>query len=140
MHFCHYDGCSEAYDEWVGPSRIRTATLAASGEKTTVVAAASNFAGNWVGYWENSVGQKGKDTLVLEEEANGNLDGTWTGDVIVHGRRLDAKSIQLWAQTDTRSYRLTGTLLQDSLTLTYVAKRTDSGGSYEGKASFTKTN
>lgn len=132
MHFCRFDGYSSAYDEWVGPSRIQSATLANLDSERTAIA--SNLSGKWTGYWQNNLGEKGKDSLVLTEDANGNFEGMWTGDISVRGRRLDANTVQLWGQTATRSYRLTGTLSQSVLVLNYAAERTDSSGSYEGKS------
>jgi hypothetical protein len=138
MHFCHFDGYSSAYNEWVGPSRIKL--LSVSPVRETGETITSNFTGTWKGYWENNLGEKGNDSLILTEDINGNFEGIWTGNIPVRGRRLDANNVQLWAETSNRSYRLTCTLSADTMTLTYVAKRTDSTGSYEGKSVLTQVN
>ena len=132
LYLCHYEGWSAAYDEYVGPSRIKaaSATLTASMPTNN----ASNLAGMWKGTWENNCGQSGQDSLDLSEDANGNFEGLWSGEVKVQGRRLDANTAQLWANTPTRDYHLTAALSQGVVTLTYVAKRLDSSGTYEGKA------
>jgi hypothetical protein len=132
LRLCHYDGCSVAYDEYVGPSRIKAATVTTVA--STPTDSVSNLAGLWKGPWQNSCGQSGQDSLDLTEDANGNFEGLWTGEVKVQGRRLDASSAQLWAKTPTRDYHLTAALNQGVVTLSYVAKRLDASGSYEGKA------
>ena len=124
LHYCRFDGYSPAYDEWVGPSRMRRV-------------GPSNLSGNWTGYWQNSLNEKGKDSLVLNEDAEGNIKGVWSGEVNVAGKRVDASTAYLWAQTPGRSYRFTATVGQGALTLSYVAKRLDVGGSYEGKSTLT---
>ena len=45
----------------------------------------ASFAGRWTGYWENSLGERGDDSLDLSEDRDGNLSGVWTGDVQVAG-------------------------------------------------------
>ena len=35
----------------------------------------ASFAGRWTGYWENSLGEKGDDSLDLSEDRDGNLAG-----------------------------------------------------------------
>jgi len=132
LRLCHYDGCLTAYDEYIGPSRIKAATAAVT--TATPVDEASNLAGMWKGPWQNNCGQSGQDSLDLSEDANGNIEGLWTGEVKVQGRRLDANTVQLWAKTSTRDYHLTAALNQGVVTLSYVAKRLDSSGTYEGKA------
>jgi len=96
------------------------------------------FAGRWTGYWENSTGQRGDDTLELTEDADGHLTGTWTGNVLVSGRRTDDRTAELHGRTDTRSYRIVLTAHHDELILKYTARRLDSSGEYEGEAHFTR--
>jgi len=90
-----------------------------------------------VGIWENSTGQKGKDSLELTEDAEGNLSGTWSGDVKVSGKRIDAGNARLTGSTATRSYQFTATRENGTVSLKYVAKRLDSWGTYEGKSTLT---
>lgn len=132
LRLCHFDGWSTAYDEYVGPSRIKASTVALA--EVTPVDNGSNLVGTWKGPWSNSCGQSGNDSLDLTEDKNGNIEGLWTGEVKVQGRRLDANTAQLWAKTPTRDYQLTAKLNQGIVTLTYIAKRLDTSGTYEGKA------
>ncbi|MDR3615502.1 MAG: hypothetical protein P4L53_18225 [Candidatus Obscuribacterales bacterium] len=132
LRLCHYDRWSTAYDEYIGPSRIKAATM--STLASTPTDDASNLAGMWKGPWQNNCGQSGQDSLDLTEDANGNFEGLWTGEVKVQGRRLDANTAQLWAKTPTRDYQLTAILNHGVVTLSYVARRLDASGSYEGKA------
>jgi hypothetical protein len=96
----------------------------------------ASFAGRWTGYWENSLGEKGDDSLDLSEDRDGNLSGVWTGDVQVAGRRIDDTTAELRARTNTRSYRIFLTANRDGLTLKYVARRLDSPGEYSGESRF----
>jgi hypothetical protein len=96
----------------------------------------SPFAGKWNGSWVNSLGERGDDSLVLAEDASGNLSGLWSGDVPVTGRRTTASTAELRGRTSTRSYQITLTASGGTLTLRYVATRLNAPGSYEGQASF----
>jgi hypothetical protein len=127
MVLCRFDGYSPAYDEWVGPSRIKALSPAVNSSK---------WSGNWQGRWENSVGESGDDSLALAEDSNGNLTGTWSGNVPVSGKKVDANTAHLGAHTSNRSYDIALTLNQGTMTLKYVAKRLDSQGSYKGTATF----
>jgi hypothetical protein len=98
----------------------------------------ASFAGRWTGYWENSLGEKGDDSLELAEDQDGNLTGTWTGNVHVTGRRIDDTTAELHGRTDNRGYRISLKAHRDGLTLKYVARRLDSSGEYEGEARFTR--
>ncbi|MGA2184495.1 MAG: hypothetical protein ABSH47_15845 [Bryobacteraceae bacterium] len=96
------------------------------------------FAGKWTGYWENSLGERGDDSLNLDEDQDGNLSGMWTGNVRVSGRRIDDTTAELHGRTNTRAYRLFLTAHRDGLTLKYFARRLDSSGEYEGESRFTR--
>jgi hypothetical protein len=91
------------------------------------------FGGSWVGTFHNSAGQTGEDSLVLIEDAAGNLDGTWSGDVSLQGRRVDATTAELSGQTASRAYTVLARLERGVLTLRYRARRIDSGGAYDGR-------
>jgi hypothetical protein len=94
------------------------------------------FAGRWTGYFENSTGDKGDDSLTLEEDGDGNLHGMWSGNIPIEGRRTDERTAELHGRTDTRSYRIFLKAHGDELTLKYTARRLDSSGEYEGEAKF----
>ena len=100
---------------------------------------AAAFAGRWTGYWQNSSGNRGEDSLVLSEDQDGHLTGTWTGNVPVSGRRTDDRTAELHGRTDTRAYHIYLTIHRDELTLKYTARRLDSSGEYEGEATFTRS-
>src|SRR5688572_17343277 len=78
---------------------------------TTLVSAADtvSLAGKWTGNWTNSLGEKGKSTLDLSEDANGNLSGTWDG-VKVTGKRVNKNTIEMKGKNEKRSYQLTITV------------------------------
>jgi hypothetical protein len=128
MHLCRFDDRSVAYDEWVGPSRIRVARRKGD---------ASNMTGKWVGRWTNNLNEEGDDSMELQEDTNGNIKGTWSGDVNVSGKRIDANTAKLSGKTATRRYQFTVTVQKDVMTLKYVADRLDAEGSYEGKSRLT---
>jgi hypothetical protein len=96
------------------------------------------FAGRWTGVWENSLGERGDDSLELEEDSDGNLNGLWTGDVRVSGRRTDDTTAELHGRTNTRAYRIYLTAHRDGLTLKYFVRRLDSSGEYEGESRLTR--
>lgn len=118
LHWCSLDGRDPAYDEWFGPDRLRS------------------WAGTWEGTWENSVQERGKDTLELTEDAQGNLQGTWTGSVPLQGRRLNAQQASLEGRTARRAYQFEASLVDGVLTLKYTAQRLDGQGSYTGTSIF----
>ena len=99
----------------------------------------ATFAGRWTGYWQNSTGQRGEDSLELAEDQDGHLTGTWTGTVPVSGRRTDDRTAELHGRTDTRAYRIVVTAHRDELTLNYTARRLDSSGEYEGESRLTRS-
>ena len=92
------------------------------------------FAGKWAGTWSNSLGETGDDTLTLTEDEDGNLTGTWTGDVPVSGSRTNRNSFELKGKTKNRSYQITGAVKNGVLNLKYVVTRLNMDGSYDGKA------
>lgn len=96
------------------------------------------FAGNWTGQWQNNLGEQGPDSLVLTEDELGNLRGTWSGKIAVSGRKLTATTGELQGQTATRNYQGTITIQGNVLTFTYVARRLNAAGGYEGRSRFTR--
>jgi hypothetical protein len=96
------------------------------------------FAGRWTGTWENSGGERGDDSLALDEDRDGNLSGLWTGTVHVSGKRIDDSTAELHGRTDTRAYRIFLTAHRDELTLKYTARRLNSSGEYEGESRLTR--
>jgi len=99
----------------------------------------ASFAGRWSGFWQNSLGERGDDSLELKEDEDGNLHGMWSGNVRVSGRRIDDRTAELHGRTDTRAYRITLTAHRDEIVLKYVARRLDSSGEYEGESRFTRS-
>lgn len=100
---------------------------------------AKSFAGRWVGHWSNSLGERGDDSLVLREDADGNISGIWTNEVHVSGQRINRNTIELTGQTSARSYQITATIEGGVMTLKYIATRLDSDGSYQGRSTFTRS-
>jgi tetratricopeptide (TPR) repeat protein len=98
----------------------------------------SSVSGSWWGHWMNSLGEKGTESLVLEESGDGRISGTWSGKIRVSGRRVNATTIELRGQTPTRAYEITGTFQENALTFQYLARRLDTAGSYEGTSTFTR--
>jgi hypothetical protein len=98
--------------------------------------AGESFAGRWSGSYRNSTGQTARDSLVLTEGTNGELRGTWTGNIPVYGRRLNSSSAQLNGRTSTRAYQMTVTVSGNAMVMNYTATRLDSAGSYTGTARF----
>ncbi len=96
----------------------------------------SAFAGKWNGYFENSTGQKGEDSIVLEENRDGDIHGMWSGNVRVEGRQTDERAAELHGRTDTREYRIYLKIHDDELSMKYTARRLDTSGEYEGEAKF----
>lgn len=119
LHLCRFDGYTPAYDEWVGPSRLMAVST-------------SNLSGKWAGEWVNSLGEQGSDSLILGEDAHGTLKGIWSGDVKVSGARTGEDTAQMLGKTSNRSYQFSLSVHNGVLTMKYVAKRLDAGGSYEG--------
>ena len=118
-----------------GAAALLVACLSAG---TAFAQRSASLAGKWTGHYENSVGERGEDTLELTEDQNGNLSGTWSGNIQVSGRRTDDTTAELHGRTDTRTYRLVLTARRDGLTLKYFARRLDSRGEYEGESRFTR--
>jgi hypothetical protein len=92
----------------------------------------------WTGFWMNSVGEKQKDSLQLDEKADGTISGTWSGSIRVSGRRVNASTLEFSGRTATRDYQVTATLQGGTLTLNYVARRLDAAGSYNGTSTLTR--
>lgn len=97
-----------------------------------------SFSGMWTGDWTNSVGEKQKDSLMLVEQPDGTLTGTWSGNIPVSGRRVSATTLAISGRTATREYQVTATLEGGALTMNYVARRLDAPGSYRGTSTLTR--
>ena len=97
-----------------------------------------SVSGMWTGFWMNSVGEKQKDSLQLEEKADGTISGLWSGSIRVSGRRIDASTLAFSGSTATRDYQVTATLQNGVLTLNYVTRRLDAAGSYNGTSTLTR--
>jgi hypothetical protein len=97
-----------------------------------------SVSGMWTGFWMNSVGEKQKDSLQLEEKTDGTISGTWSGSIRISGRRINATTLEFSGRTATRDYQVTVTLQGAVMTLDYVAKRLDAAGSYNGKSTLTR--
>lgn len=93
-----------------------------------------SFAGVWTGHWSNSLGESGEDSLLLTEDPDGYVHGTWSGEVAVSGRQVRGSAIELRGETRSRSYLVTATVKGRKMSLTYVVTRLDGGGSYSGTA------
>lgn len=107
LHLCRYDGYGPEYDEWFGPRRIRPALV-----------------GSWSGAWQNEVGQKGRDTLVLSPGKKPDfLTGTWSGNLPVSVERLGNELLLLEAKARDRSYLAAGRLEGQRLFLNYAVRK-----------------
>ena len=104
----------------------------------TAFAQGGGFAGKWTGEWSNSLGEYGNDSLVLSEDANGNLRGLWSDDVPVSGQITGSNTASLVGQTATRAYDIWARVDGDRMTLQYTATRLDAAGSYSGESRFTR--
>jgi hypothetical protein len=71
----------------------------------------------------NNLNEKGEDSLVLTEDAEGNIKGTWSGSVNVNGKRINANTAQLSGQTADRAYKITAMVRQGVVTLKYLSRR-----------------
>jgi hypothetical protein len=91
-----------------------------------------SFAGVWTGRWSNSLGESGDDSLVLSEDPDGDLRGTWTDEVPVAGRRTRRGAVELRGRTRDRSYVITATVKGNRMTLAYDVTPLDGGDSYHG--------
>ena len=91
------------------------------------------FVGRWTGDWKNSLGDSGKSTLDLNRSGPTRFSGTWDG-VPVSGRRTNPNSVELDGRTKARSYRITLTVRNGTMDLTYIVTRLDSSGSYTGSS------
>jgi hypothetical protein len=98
----------------------------------------ASVSGMWTGFWTNSVGEKQKDSLQLEEKPDGTISGTWSGSIRVSGRRVNASTLEFTGRTATRDYQVTATLQGAGMTLDYVARRLDAAGSYNGTSTLTR--
>jgi hypothetical protein len=94
------------------------------------------FSGGWKGQWENSLGERGLDSLSLKEHHDGTIKGLWTNEVEVSGFRVNANTIELRGQTNNRSYQITATLDEDrdEMNLKYMVTRLNASGSYFGSS------
>ena len=83
----------------------------------------SEFAGRWLGSYENSRSGSGKETLELTEKA-GHLQGDWS-DVRVRGERLGTSVFYLEGASGERKYRVVGRVHESQLRLDYSATEGD---------------
>lgn len=97
-----------------------------------------SLTGIWSGYWRNSLGEKAPDSLLLEESSDGKIKGIWDGKVHLSGRWLNPSTIELYGETTTRAYEITGIVEGGTLTFQYMAHRLDAAGSYQGTSIFTR--
>jgi hypothetical protein len=95
------------------------------------------FTGTWQGTWSNNLGENGADSLVLTEGPGGNLAGTWSGTILVNGRRSGPAAMTLQGRTSTRSYQINGTIRGNVLSLRYIVSRLDRRGTYNGQSTLT---
>jgi hypothetical protein len=95
--------------------------------------------GQWVGVWSNSLGESGNESLVLSEDANGNLKGVWGDEMPVVGRRVGSKSFALTGETATRFYNITGVVKGDQINLVFGIKQRDKDFKYTGNAQLTRS-
>jgi len=101
-----------------------------------VPANAGPFQGEWVGHWENSLGEGGHDSLSLYESRDGTLRGTWSGNVEVHGAATGRDSIRLHGRrNDGVTYDITAEMHHGDVELHYSARRPN-GSTYDGWAKF----
>lgn len=100
--------------------------------------AAQPLTGRWSGYWRNSLGEKAPDSLLLEESSDGTIKGIWDGKVHLSGRWLNPSTIELYGETTTRAYEISGVVEGGTLTFQYLAHRLDAAGSYQGTSIFTR--
>jgi hypothetical protein len=96
---------------------------------------AGSFEGDWVGYWRNSLGETGSDSLWLVESRDGQLHGTWTGDTRVWGQQTGENSMHLNGQRNdgNRSYDIIAHMNNGEMELHYFATRPD-GSTYDGSS------
>ena len=92
------------------------------------------ISGSWVGQWTNSTGEIGSDSLIIQEDTNGNLQGIWSGTVTVEGRRTGTASFEMSGETANREYFAKVTLNNGDLLIDYTAWRLNTTGSYSGKS------
>jgi len=97
-----------------------------------------SVSGMWTGTWTNSVGEKQKDSLLLEEKTDGTISGTWSGNIRISGRRINATTLEVSGRTATRDYQVKATLQGAVMTLDYIVQRLDAAGSYRGTSTLTR--
>lgn len=93
----------------------------------------SEFAGSWIGSYENSRSNSGQETLELTEN-DGRLKGEWS-HVAVTGERLGDSSFYLTALSGKKTYRVVGRVSQGELKLDYSA--TEGNDRYFGWSTLT---
>jgi hypothetical protein len=96
------------------------------------------LSGTWAGRWTNSLGERGADSLIVTEDAEGGLSGTWSGNIPVTGRRTGGSTFEMSGRTATREYRITASLSGGTLALDYTVRRLDAAGSYSGRSTFNR--
>jgi len=89
------------------------------------------FAGNWAGSYINTKGQGGKETLEVNEDANGDLTAMWTDGVRLRGERVGPDVFYLEGTAGARSYRIAG-LVEDGRVLLHYAAHGPEAERYYG--------
>lgn len=118
LHWCRYKNASSVPDEWFGPSRIRP-----------------SIAGSWSGRFDNNLGERGADTLVLHQDDGDRLEGTWSGSVLLEGERIGNEVFFFEARTARRLYRAAGRVNGERIEFDYSAHRLgNEHGTYYGWA------
>lgn len=91
----------------------------------------SEFQGKWTGNWENTHGDKGTETVILKESAEGLISGTYS-DNNLKGERVGKHTFTFEATTDSCRYRIVGRVDGGKLYLNYAATPLDGGARYYG--------
>jgi hypothetical protein len=102
------------------------------------LARAESFSGQWVGNYASASGERGSDSLVLFEKADGHFTGTWSGNIRVWGHRLSENAIELHGQTPKRNYFIKAEVKKNTMSLQYVGARYDGGPSSRGISNFVR--
>jgi pimeloyl-ACP methyl ester carboxylesterase len=99
----------------------------------------AEFQGTWSGNWENTLGDKGAETVILEESAEGLLSGTY-GDSKIKGERVGKHTFSFEALTASHRYRVVGRVEGKKLHLDYSANPLDGGRRYYGVSILERVN
>lgn len=93
---------------------------------------ADSFEGEWFGHWENSLGERGRDSLSLRQTRDGTYKGIWSGDTKVWGERTGEHTMRLHGRRDDGvSYNIEIHKERGEMELRYFATRPN-GSRYDG--------